>query len=50
MPTRPICQALGIDEDVQKRKIENDEILNSVATLSMATGADGKEYNMFCIP
>lgn len=50
VPTRPICQALGIDEDVQKRKIQNDEILNSVATLSVATGADGKQYEMFCLP
>ncbi|RNI27659.1 chromosome partitioning protein ParA [Rufibacter immobilis] len=50
VPIRPICKAMGIDEDSQKRKIEGDEILSSVATLSMATGADGKNYEMFCIP
>jgi hypothetical protein len=50
VPIRPICQALGIDEDVQWRKIMNDEILSSVATLSVATGADEKRYKMSCIP
>lgn len=50
VPIRPICQALGIDEDSQKRKIEADDSLSSVATLSVATGVDGKEYKMFCIP
>ncbi|AWW31815.1 chromosome partitioning protein ParA [Echinicola strongylocentroti] len=50
VPIRPICKALGIDEDGQKRKIENDDILNSVANLRLATGSDGKQYEMFCIP
>ncbi|WP_187261325.1 phage antirepressor N-terminal domain-containing protein [Pontibacter beigongshangensis] len=50
VPIRPICKAFGIDEDSQKRKIQGDEILGSVATLSVATGADGKNYEMFCIP
>jgi len=50
VPIRPICQALGIDEDVQKRKIEADDLTKSVATLRVATGSDGKQYEMFCIP
>lgn len=50
VPIRPICQVLGIDEDAQRRKINNDEILSSTATLSVAVGADGKDREMFCIP
>ena len=50
VPIRPICEALGIVPDTQKRKIESDEILSSVATLSVATGSDGKQYEMFCLP
>lgn len=50
VPIKPICEALGIVPDTQKRKIESDEILGSVATLSVATGADGKQYEMFCLP
>lgn len=50
VPIRPICQALGIDEDTQRRKIIADEILSSVATLRVATGNDGKQYEMNCLP
>jgi hypothetical protein len=50
VPIRPICQILGIDEDTQRRKILLDEDLSSAATLRVATGIDGKNYKMFCIP
>lgn len=50
VPIRPICQALGIDEDSQRRKINDDEILSSTATLSVAVGGDKKEREMFCLP
>lgn len=50
VPIRPICEALGIDDKAQRSKIENDEILGSVKVLSTSTGADGKLYEMFCIP
>lgn len=50
VPIRPICEALGIDHDVQNRKIKEDDFLSSVATLSVATGADGKQYPMMCLP
>ena len=50
IPIRPICDALGIDEDVQNRKLKEDDFLSSVATLSVATGADGKQYEMVCLP
>ena len=50
VPIRPICDALGIDHDVQNRKIKEDEFLSSTATLSVAVGADGKDREMVCIP
>ena len=50
IPIKPICQALGVDEDAQRRKLYEDEILSSVTVLSTATGADGKQYEMVCIP
>ncbi len=50
IPIKPICEALGIDTESQRKKIKTDEILNSVAVLNTATGTDGKSYDMFCIP
>jgi len=50
VPIKPICEALGVDVDSQRKKINDDEILGSVTVLSTATGADGKQYEMVCIP
>jgi hypothetical protein len=50
VPIKPICEALGIDEDAQRRKLKDDDFLNSVTVLSTATGADGKQYEMVCLP
>ena len=47
---RPICEALGIDANGQKQRIDRDEILGSVACVIHATGRDGKQYEMYCIP
>lgn len=50
VPIRPICEALGISIERQRKKIQEDEDLNSVAALRAATGADGKQYEMLCLP
>lgn len=50
VPIRPICMALGISVRTQLDKIKEDEILSSVGTLRVSTGADGKAYEMFCLP
>lgn len=50
VPVKPICEALGIAEEPQMLKIKRDEILGPVATLKVATGGDGKQYEMACIP
>jgi hypothetical protein len=47
---KPICQALGIDEEAQRQKLISDPILSSVTLTSKATGADGKQYEMVTIP
>lgn len=50
VPIKPICEALGIDFDSQRKKLKDDEDLNSVTVLSTATGSDNKQYEMLCIP
>lgn len=50
VPIRPICDALGIASNTQIEKIKEDEILSSVDTLRVSTGADGKQYEMYCLP
>lgn len=47
---KPICEALGIDVDSQRKKLNEDPILSSVTVLSTATGGDGKQYQMVTIP
>lgn len=50
MPIRPICEALGVDPEGQRQRIERDEILSSTTFVIKAVAADGKEREMFCIP
>lgn len=50
LPVTPICNAIGIDAKAQRDKIQNDEFLAPVGVLSPSAGADGKKYEMFCIP
>ncbi len=50
VPIKPICTALGIDFKVQHRKIEDDPSFSSVMVIMTTTGADGKQYDMVCLP
>ncbi|OYX86820.1 MAG: hypothetical protein B7Y83_00335 [Flavobacteriales bacterium 32-34-25] len=50
VPIKPICEALGIDESAQRKKIQEDEYFSSTAVLSTAVGADKKEREMLCLP
>ncbi|WP_300505312.1 phage antirepressor N-terminal domain-containing protein [uncultured Duncaniella sp.] len=50
VPIKPICTALGIADNKQREKIQEDDILASVGTLRVSTGADGKQYEMYCLP
>lgn len=50
IPIRPICEALGISYERQYRKVNESEDLGSVVALRATTGADGKQYEMVCLP
>lgn len=50
IPIKPICEALGIQYPTQYSKLKEDDFLSSVIALSATTGADGKEYEMVCLP
>ena len=50
VPIKPICAALGIESAPQRDKLQNDEFFNSVGTIIVSTGADGKSYDMYALP
>lgn len=50
VPIKPICEALGIDNKSQQEAIKNHPIWAAVVVLSTTTAADGKQYQMLCIP
>lgn len=50
VPIKPLCEALGIAWEPQRKKIQEHYLLSSTATLSMVVAADGKEREMFCLP
>ena len=43
IPCKPICEAIGMDWDSQRQKIQQDEVLNSVAVQITVTANDGKQ-------
>lgn len=50
VPVKPICSALGVAFQTQHVKLQEHRILKSVITLRVTTGADGKQYEMVCLP
>ena len=50
VPIKPICVALGIEAAPQRDKLQKDEFFNSVGTIIVSTGADGKSYDMYALP
>jgi len=50
VPIKPICTQLGINYPTQLERIKRDPIMGSVVSLRGTTGADGKHYEMQCIP
>ena len=50
VPIKPICQAIGIDDSAQRHRIDRHYILHSVEVTMTSTGADGKTYDMVCLP
>lgn len=49
VPIKPICEAIGIDVDAQRNKLNSDEFFNSTTAIITAVAADDKEREMFCI-
>ncbi len=47
---KPVCEILGVDAKSQREKIEGHPLFSSVRVLSPSTGADGKTYEMVCLP
>lgn len=47
---KPICMALGIDHSAQIKRIKEHPDFGSVVVTVTTTGADGKQYEMFCLP
>jgi len=47
---KPIADALELNWDTQRQHIMTDPVLNSVTVVTTATGADGKQYEMVCLP
>lgn len=50
VPIAPICDIIGIVSNGQIEKIKRHPILFPVGRVTRSTGADGKQYEMFCIP
>ena len=47
---KPACEMLGLVYRKQHESIKNDKILGQLYTLRYTTGADKKQYQMFCVP
>ena len=50
VPVKPICEAIGVAFRKQHEKLQEHLILSPVVTLRVTTGADGKNYEMVCLP
>lgn len=47
---KPVCEILGVNYPSQFTKLKEHPVYGSVIVLSTTTGADGKAYEMVCIP
>lgn len=47
---KPVCEILGVNYTTQVEKLKEHPIFSSVIPLRGTTGADGKTYQMLCIP
>ena len=50
VPIKPICEALGIDDSNQFKKLKDDEDLQSIIVLSTIIDSSGKPREMLCLP
>ena len=50
VPIKPVCEILGVNYTTQVEKLKEHPIFGSVIPLRGTTGADGKTYQMLCLP
>lgn len=50
VPVKPICQAIGVDPEGQRQRIQRHYILGSTAFTLKAVAEDSKEREMLCLP
>lgn len=50
IPVKPICQAIGVDPEAQRQRINRHYILSSTAFTLKAVAADDKDREMLCLP
>lgn len=49
IPMKPVVEGMGLDWKTQYRKLQGGRF-NSVMVMMTTTGADGKQYEMACLP
>ncbi len=47
---KPLCEVLNVDFVRQRKNINDDEIFSQLRSIKPSTGADGKRYEMLCLP
>lgn len=47
---KPVCEALGVNYNHAFQNLSEDEILAQLFAKQQTTGADGKTYEMVCLP
>ncbi|MFY7884112.1 MAG: phage antirepressor N-terminal domain-containing protein [Dolichospermum sp.] len=47
---KPICEALGVDYEHQRKSIQNDDILSELPSNQTVVASDGKLREMVCLP
>ena len=50
VPIKPICEALTLNVSGQIQSVKRHKILGSVVCTVHTAGADGKQYEMSCLP
>lgn len=47
---RPVCEAIGLDWDAQRKRVMRDPVLSSTAVMMTAVAEDGKKREMTSLP
>ena len=47
---KPIAEGMGLDWEAQRKRLARDAVLSSVASMTEATGRDGRLYQMTVLP